>query len=1473
MSTRSEKQGLTTAVSFPQGYVWLVPAVYALFGVLWILFTDKLVAAIATSEAQLAMAQLWKGWFYILITTVLLAALLRLGAAREKAQMRRLADSEHKFRLLFEESRHGIVLVDAETGHIADCNPEMERLSGRAKTEMRGKSLWELCPAEFQDSGRGLFLQVVSAGRGSSGELSLEHPDGSRVEVDLAAAVVALGGRRYVLGVVRDVTAQKHAEQLVKESEEKFRTVAEQMLLGIAIVQEDSLKYVNSAFRQIYGIEENGVLGKPLAESLRLVHEDDRDRVADIARRRLRGEPDVPATYEYRGVTSSGEVKWLRAFSKLITYEGRPATLQAVMDITAQKVAEKALRAEKERAQMYLNLAPVMFIALDSDGKVTLANEQALEVLGCPARADVVGKDWFEHFIPAKNREEVKAVFAQLLSGEIEPVEYYENTVKTFCGEERLIEWRNTMLRDDRGRPVGTLSAGVDVTGRREIEEALRESESKFRSLFGTMTDGVAIHEGVRNDAGEIIDFVIRDVNPAFEQLLGLRRQQLVGSSASETYGPVLREHISECAGVAESGVPARFEVHTQDPENYLSVKCFAPRKGWIAVVIDDVTEARIALNALWEEKEVVSRIMETSPAGIIMVNKQGRITYVNAAAEGVLGLDANDIVGRQHNDPEWKITDYEGRPLPESTLPFTRVMASGRPVTGVRHAIEWPNGRRTLLNINAAPLRSASGEIEGMVAAVEDVTAQVKAQEELRRSEERLQGILRSSPAGIGLLKNRMLIWTNEYFRRMTGYTAGELEGQSARMLYATEEEFERVGEVKYAQIEAWGVGVVETQWCRKDGSVIDLLLSSTHLNPDKPEEGTLFTAMDITDLKAAERALRESERASSILISNLPGVVYRCRLDRDWTMEFVSDGITALAGYEPTDLIENQRLSYNDLIHPDDRERIWSEVAAAVKSRRPFELEYRIVTGDGAVKHVWEQGRAVPRKEGEVKTLEGYIVDVTERQLLERERDQYRRLAMNASDIILRVESGKGVTFANPAFELVLGYSPSDFPTTDSLVERVHEDDRGQMAELLSRARKGEPPASPFSVRFRHKDDGPVYLEVSANADYDETGKLVGADIIARDVTKLREMQQELAKSEELYRNLVENAFDGIYLLQGEKFLYTNSRFEEMTGYTIGELNEMGFAPKKLFPEGSRKVVKRMATSRQDGQMRAMTYELQMRHKSGKLVDVEVVTTPVTGYGPMSVLGIVRDISERVRTERALEASRRELRELARKVMAAHEEERARVSHEIHDELAQMLTALRIDLSSIMRRIPQEKEDVIKRAKVMDEHINMTVDVVRRISAELRPSVLDNLGLVAAIHWQIGEFKKRTGLETRLRVSPKDLEVDKERATAVFRVLQEALTNVARHADATRVSISLALGSGKLRLRVSDNGKGMAVDELDPIRALGIAGMRERARLWAGDVKIESEVGKGTVVVLEMPYAGNNPERGNHAEDTHRG
>lgn len=238
-----------------------------------------------------------------------------------------------------------------------------------------------------------------------------------------------------------------------------------------------------------------------------------------------------------------------------------------------------------------------------------------------------------------------------------------------------------------------------------------------------------------------------------------------------------------------------------------------------------------------------------------------------------------------------------------------------------------------------------------------------------------------------------------------------------------------------------------------------------------------------------------------------------------------------------------------------------------------------------------------------------------------------------------------------------------------------------------------------------------------------------------------------------------------------------------------------------------------------------------------------------------------ILRDATTRVRNEQALRRSREELRELSAVSQSALEQEKSRVARELHDEIGGSLTALKMDTAWVAERLPAGESAIAEKLAAMQKMLDHTVAATRRISSDLRPMMLDDLGLVPAAEWLVHDFQRRTGIVCELAIATAEIDLPSERATTVYRILQESLTNIAKHARATHAEVTLETESDTLILTVRDNGAGFDAAGPRAPRSFGLVGMRERVHLLGGEVRIESSPGKGTTVDARIPMAMTTP------------
>lgn len=366
---------------------------------------------------------------------------------------------------------------------------------------------------------------------------------------------------------------------------------------------------------------------------------------------------------------------------------------------------------------------------------------------------------------------------------------------------------------------------------------------------------------------------------------------------------------------------------------------------------------------------------------------------------------------------------------------------------------------------------------------------------------------------------------------------------------------------------------------------------------------------------------------------------------------------------------------------------------------------------------------------------------------------------------------------------------------------------------------------------------------------------GEIEGAIVVNEDITERQRAAEELRVSKELFQTTFDSAAVGItlYDLDG-RFLLANGALCETLGYGEEDLLHKNLRdithPDDLAKDDhlERQVL--------DGTLTRYAVEKRLYHRDGRVVWVVLSVALVRDreQAPLYFIGQIIDITSRKAMEQELIESRTRLRELAAHHDAVREEERKRIALEIHDELGQLLTALKMDISLLRMQFGADP-DVGRRTNDMRELVEKTIGVVRQVAANLRPAAL-NLGIGPALEWLVEDFGQRTGIAYELNLSGGEIALDDTRATAVFRIVQESLTNVMRHAAASSVAVSLKRDGETLRLEVHDDGRGFDYEAVRHGPSFGLLGIRERVRGLGGSLSVESHPGRGTTVTIHIPH-----------------
>jgi PAS domain S-box-containing protein len=389
------------------------------------------------------------------------------------------------------------------------------------------------------------------------------------------------------------------------------------------------------------------------------------------------------------------------------------------------------------------------------------------------------------------------------------------------------------------------------------------------------------------------------------------------------------------------------------------------------------------------------------------------------------------------------------------------------------------------------------------------------------------------------------------------------------------------------------------------------------------------------------------------------------------------------------------------------------------------------------------------------------------------------------------------------------------------------------------------------PFGIFSLYSDEYDFFDEEEVRM-LDEVIRDISFTLEIFEKEELRKKAEKGLRIEKQFSDSIINMLPGIFYMYDEHlhFQRWNNRFEEVSGYSREEFAEMTVLD---FFQGNQRELIRQKT---EGVFVTghCDVEAELTTRSGDNIPFYFSGTKITYRDKPCVLGIGFDISRLKEAENLLRQSEEDLRDLASNLQNVREEERAAIAREIHDELGQQLTAIKLDVSWLDRKITGDtviKERITGVLTMLTEMIHS----IRRISTQLRPSILDDLGLLEALKWLARDFQKRTGIRIGLDCPEESLKVDPALTTGLFRIFQETLTNIARHAEATDVSARLYTEDGRLVLTIMDNGKGFDPAAAKKKKTLGLLGMKERTLMMKGAYEIDSQPGKGTTLRFSVP------------------
>ena len=712
------------------------------------------------------------------------------------------------------------------------------------------------------------------------------------------------------------------------------------------------------------------------------------------------------------------------------------------------------------------------------------------------------------------------------------------------------------------------------------------------------------------------------------------------------------------------------------------------------------------------------------------------------------------------------------------------------------------------------------------------------KAESEKLYEEKLYRSLAVTAEAGVYIIKDGIFRFVNQFTASRLGCNPAELIGKRA-VDFVHPDDRDAVAKKAADMLRGKRTLPYEFRTIGRDGAVHWILETVTPIEFGAGR-AVLGQSMDITRQVEARKRLTELEALEASILESIPHAVIGLK---NRQIIFANDGVEKVFGWTRDEVIgKSTRIFYRS-------KKEWADGAdnlyRSLETQKTFSSEVMRRRKDGTPIIC----RLTASRIGDALVDKQVVItyeDITDQKTAE---EVYMTMA-ESSQVGVYVVHGGTFLYINPIGAAYAGYRVDELIGRSSML-LVHPEDREPVARRAKAMLRGKG-KTPHVFRILTKDNQTRWImETVTPIRFRGKKAILGNSM---DITEQKEAQGKLAELEALEASILESIPHAVIGLRDRKIFFANDGVEKVFGWKPKEL--IGQEPRLLsLSQEEFEVIDKLLYSTLE-RRRTFAVEYPCRRKDGAEIQCSISAARIgERLEHQSIVVTFENITYRKQFEKEIELSRGRLRDLSMHLQTVREKERTRIARELHDELGQLLTALNTGIILLKKKIPPEQPHLSERTQSMKDLIDMTMETVKRIYMDLRPGMLDHLGLPVAMDWQCQEFQKRTGIQCSVDVEPEDMEPSKDASITVFRILQETLTNVAKHSRATRVNVSLREAEDDLELVVTDNGRGIREDDLHKPKSFGLLGIRERVDFRGGEVKITGKKGKGTTVTVRMP------------------
>lgn len=1469
-----------------------------------------------------------------------------------------LYKSEEKYRFMTENVSDVIWHMDVDFC-FDYVSPAEERLRGYKPEEVVGTHLWEILKPEGVD----LVMEAVNRNKASNEirftqdslqfefEAKTKVGDWIWVEVKVSLHIDENGNVVGYHGVTRDITERKLAAVKLKESEEKFRDMAE--LLPQIIFESDiegNLTYVNKHAYEICGYDENDqLIGMHAIEFYAPV---DKIRSRENAKRRLSGE--TTDSQDYLMLRKDGSTFPVQVYANPIMAKGKAIGLRGiVIDVTEQKQAEEKIReSEQKYRELYTlmrlmsDTMPDMLWAKDLVGNYTFANKAMCEKLLHAVDTDEpIGKP--DIFFAKRERDlhvsnpqwhtfgEICLETDQTTIREMRKMQFDEYGMVQ--GEFLYLDVHKAPLFNENNELIGVVGTARDITARKQAEDKLNYV-ARLYALLSQINQTIVRTKNV----DELLDKICRlavefgqfrmawigiyDPEAGFIKPLIFAGHEdgylddLTISPGDSFYGkgPTGRAFAGNntifCNDISTDPImnPWKKEALKRGYKSLFAAPLFrkgapfgtvtlyaseinffdAEEQKLLLEVIEDITyaieaidseqERVLAEKALIDSEAKYREFVENSPEAIAIYT-DGVVSYVNRECLRLMRATTKDqLIGL----PVVEFIHPDNRQIVIERMMQVAVSEINVSLPAVEEKYIRLDGTPIYVEVKVMPLMLDGKPAFQLTA--RDITDRKMIESALEKSRIELKTIYDYAPVMMCVVdENRCIQFANNAFTKLVGLNKDRMKGMPVGEVIECINSLDDPRGCGYSTecgscnlrsaIEktfSTGVGLQNVEYQSTlviGGDLRDVsLLGSTAIIETPEHKSLLLCLHDITDRKLAEEALQKSEMLLRMFIDNSPFEIWARDNENVGILENkkLVDHYGSIVGTTPN---TNSRIDTETL-------QLWESNNSRVFGGEIIDEESEFMV-DGELR-VFQQIVFPIKINSKLIGIAGFNIDITDRKQAEEkihENSIKLEMAMQVANMAwweMNVKTGH-VVFGKRKTDM-LGFLSEDFVHYNDFMKLIHSEDYNKTMEAMRDHINGQ--AEKYEIEYRlQTSDGDYkwFYDIGSVSKRDADGNPLIVSGLVLDITDRKNSERELANQKRFFEQMFMQSSLSTQILDREGWCERiNPKLTKLFGVKVEnieghvynifddeEIKRKGIVPKlkKVFDEGKTSEWEvyfdiAIAAKSQDVKIRQdkrawfSNWAYPIKDQNGEISHVIIQHT---------------DITDKKLSEQALNESQDQLKKFAAHLQNIREEERVLLAREIHDQLGQILVAVKIDMGmlkmNVLKDIDKKRsEELHVKFDNLSELIDNTIKTARKIMTDLRPEVLDMIGFIETVRQHLNNFQERHRVTCNLVTTDSHLELSTQQSVALFRIIQEALNNIAKHAKATEVNIVINRHDKKLILEVADNGVGFDQGQKKNHDSYGLIGMKERVFLLDGELSIKSRVGKGTTIQVIVPFDG---------------